>query len=196
MYCGNRLAKYLYKNRKQPNTRCLWKRILIQSMTAKRELRFTFLFLFYYDLNWQNKKDSTHLSKMVVLLGILKTLIRKFHSHFFYSPFPKGYIQWKQCQSREWSWCIALPFPFLIIIWYYWRTDLYSEKSQHTLTTMNQKSPVRRGSSRGRDSPLESDCSTSVLLNMFQGVAAGLPPSMSTEMFQTSIQVGLYLGRE
>ena len=116
MYCGNRLAQYLYKNRKQPNPRCLWKRILIQSMTAKRELRFTFLFLFYYDLNWQNKKDSTHLSKMVVLLGILKTLIRKFHSHFFYSPFPKGYIQWKQCQSREWSWCIALPFPFLIII--------------------------------------------------------------------------------
>ena len=59
---------------------------------------------------------------------------------------------------------------------------------------LNQKSPRR---SRGNDSspgveregPAGSVCSSKVLGQMFQGVAAGLPPSMSTEMFQTSIQV-------
>ena len=60
---------------------------------------------------------------------------------------------------------------------------------------MNQKSPRR---SRGADSSPDveslqagggSVSSSKVLGQMFQGVAAGLPPSMSTEMFQTSIQV-------
>ena len=51
---------------------------------------------------------------------------------------------------------------------------------------MNAKSEVR--SSKGNDyCPVVS--TSNVILEMFQLVAAGLPPSMSTEMFQSSIQV-------
>merc|ERR1719219_2792030 len=53
--------------------------------------------------------------------------------------------------------------------------------------------------SRGNDSSSDAEreelsrcgnsiSSSKVITQMFQGVAAGLPPSMSTEMFQTSIQ--------
>ena len=57
---------------------------------------------------------------------------------------------------------------------------------------MNQKSPGRsRGNASSPDVEREAlgVSSSQVLSQMFQGVAAGLPPSMSTEMFQTSIQV-------
>ena len=49
------------------------------------------------------------------------------------------------------------------------------------------KSVVR--SSKGNDYCPEVVSSSNVILEMFQLVGAGLPPSMSTEMFQTSIQV-------
>ena len=57
------------------------------------------------------------------------------------------------------------------------------------------KSVVR--SSKGNDYCREVVSSSNVILEMFQLVGAGLPPSMSTEMFQTSIQVTtLRLGSE